>query len=191
VWATVLNSNSPQWAHLTELSLHWDHLKSLYTLQPKAAIQWWILHYDNVILFFNIVFSEVRFNPEVSQNSSFLPLHNTSYRIIQSWVFVWSEKSCSMYLWLTCTSYTHTRKCGFWYWRWHILWAVTTDRHPQGKDGNDSFSFLNIRLQFLLCHISSQYIPAYQTHSFSALGTAIPISETIFILLLICGRKVE
>jgi hypothetical protein len=42
---------------------------------------------------------------------------------------------CVMTLWLTYTSYTHARKCGFWH--QHILWAVTTERCPQGKGGND------------------------------------------------------
>jgi hypothetical protein len=105
-------------------------ISNVYThCSQKAAIQLWILHYDNVILFFNIVFSEIRFNPEVSQNSSFLPFHNTSYKSFKI--------LCGLKNHAVCTSYTHARKCGFWHQHWHILWAVTTERCQQGKDGID------------------------------------------------------
>jgi hypothetical protein len=46
--------------------------------------------------------------------------------------------------------------------------------------GMRALLFLKYQYSFFFGHISSQYILAYQTHSFSALGTAFTISENNF-----------
>jgi hypothetical protein len=57
--------------------------------------------------------------------------------------------------------------------------------------GMRALLFIKYKDTFFLGHISSKYILACQTHSFNALGTAITISATIFILFLSWGRKVQ
>lgn len=115
VWAAELYSNSP---HNQPTLLSYPCIVIISNVyihySPNAAIYWWILCYEDIIHFFHIVFSAGSFNPGVSQNSSFLPLHKHILQKWQSRVFVWSEKSCSMYVWTTCTRYTHASKCCVW-----------------------------------------------------------------------------